>query len=463
MKIPFVCHLLLAGLTLSGIASAQPAGDSAQIERGKYLATAADCVACHTIDQARPYAGGYAIPTPFGEIVSPNITPDKETGIGDWTDDEFYRALHDGVGKHGENLYPAFPYDAFTRLKRDDVLAIKAYLFSQPAIKQANVPSDLKFPFNQRWVLSAWKWVNLRKGEFTPDPKQNEAWNRGAYLVEALAHCQTCHTPRNAMMGTDTARAFAGGSVGSWQAYNITPDPVSGVGGWSDDELVTYLHTGVVIGKGAASGSMGEAVEHSLSKLPEQDLRDIVAYLRSQRPIRDTADTKPRYAWSEAKEDVSAFRGNEDLDHPDGQTLYYGACASCHSPSGSGTSDNAFPSLFSNTVTGASHANNLVMAVLEGVNRTVNGETTSMPAFAHELSNAEIALVANFVLKTYGNPTAATLDAAAIDTLRKNAGVQPAIAKLALPGMILGGIVVLLLLIWLMRSFRRRNIRRSRY
>src|SRR5699024_3724924 len=169
--------------------------------------------------------------------------------------------------------------------------------------------------------LSGWKLLNLRKGEFQPNPDRSASWNNGAWLVEALAHCGTCHTPRNFSMGTDDSRKFGGGTVGSWQAYNITPDPISGIGDWTDDELVTYMRTGSVAGKGGAAGEMGLAVEHSLCKLPEQDLRDIVTYLRTQEPIRDAEQSRPRHGWGEASEDVIAFRGDEDLvDDPDGRT-----------------------------------------------------------------------------------------------------------------------------------------------
>ncbi|QOW20591.1 cytochrome c [Lysobacter ciconiae] len=451
--------VLLVVLCVSGGAMAQTGQDTSLVERGRYLATAADCVACHTTDPAKPFAGGVSIPTPFGQIVAPNITPDPDTGIGKWTDEEFYRAMHEGVGRNGENLYPAFPYDAFTKLSREDVLAIKAYLFSLPAMSQDNPVSELGFPFNQRWILSGWKLLNLRKGEMKPEPAQDDAWNRGAYLVEALAHCGTCHTPRDFSMGSDESRKFGGGAVGSWQAYNITPDPVSGIGDWSDDELVEYMRTGMVAGKGGAAGGMGEAVEHSLSKLPEQDLRDIVTYLRAQKPVRDPADEKPRHGWGAPSEDVSAFRGDETGDDPDGRAIFYGACSSCHGMAGAGTDDGEFPPLFRNTVVGARQANNLVMAILEGVHRTVDGETVSMEAFEHKLTSAEVAAVSNYVLKTYGNPAGATVDAAMVDELRRNAGEQPLVAKLAMPGLIIGVIVILALVFWLLTRRRRRSLR----
>lgn len=451
--------ILPVAMCLSGGAVAQSAPDTALVERGRYLATAADCIACHTVDQSKPFAGGVPIPTPFGKIIAPNITPDPETGIGNWTDEEFYQAMHEGVGRSGENLYPAFPYDSFTKLSRDDVLAIKAYLFTLPAISQVNPESDLEFPFNQRWILSGWELLNLRKGELQPDPSQDAAWNRGAYLVEALAHCGTCHTPRDFSMGSDESRKFGGGAVGSWQAYNITPDPVSGIGDWSDDELVEYMRTGKVAGKGGAAGEMGEAVEHSLSKLPEQDLRDIVTYLRAQKPIRDPADEKPRHGWGEPHEDVSAFRGDEGGDEIDGRAIFYGACSSCHGMAGAGTDDEEFPSLFGNTVVGHRQPNNLVMAILEGVHRTVDGDTASMEAFEHKLTSAEVAAVSNYVLETYGNPAAATVDAGMVDKLRENTGEQPLVAKLALPGMVIGIIVLVLVVLWLLTRRRRRSRR----
>ena len=199
-------------LMLASSAMAQPASESTSepitesttaadlIERGHYLSTAADCYACHTNDPAQPFAGGEGIRTPFGTIYPPNITPDQRTGIGAWTDDEFYHALHSGRGRHGENLYPAMPYDSFTQIRRDDVLAIKAYLFSLPAIEQARTPNRMDFPYNIRWTLTGWKMLNFNEQEFRPNPDKSDAINRGAYLA-SMAHCSTCHTPQNHVHG----------------------------------------------------------------------------------------------------------------------------------------------------------------------------------------------------------------------------------------------------------------------
>jgi mono/diheme cytochrome c family protein len=450
------CLFVMSSL---GQAYAQPA-DSGLAERGRQLTVAADCAACHTSDRTKPMAGGVPIPTPLGTIFAPNITPDPDTGIGSWTDEDFYRAMHKGVGKQGENLYPAFPYEAFTKLSRSDVLAIKAYLFSLPAIRQANLPSELRFPFDQRWILSVWKLLNFHEGELRPNPGRDPSFNRGAYLVEALAHCQMCHTPRTVTMGIDASRPFAGGEVGPWSAYNITSDPVSGVGNWSTEQLETYLHTGHVLDKAGAAGPMGDAVQHSFSALPDQDIHDIVTYLRSSKAAQDADGLKPRYAWGGAKEDVTAFRGSEDLDHPDGRTLFYGACASCHGIDGSGSRDHVFPSVFHNTATGASSISNLVMVILNGVNRTVSTQLTYMPGFAHLLSNDEVASIANYVASTYGNPGAANANAATIDALRAGRGRTPLIAKLLWPGITLVTIVTIVIawaLVWLFHVRRRRR------
>ena len=443
-----------------GQAYAQPV-DSTLVEQGRQLAVAADCAACHTSDRTKPMAGGVPIPTPLGTIFAPNITPDQDTGIGNWTDEDFYRAMHEGVGKHGENLYPVFPYEAFTKLSRGDVLAIKAYLFSLPSVRRTNLPSQLHFPFDQRWILSGWKLFNFRKGEWRPHPDKDPSWNRGAYLVEALAHCQTCHTPRTFTMGSDARRAFAGGEVGSWAAYNITSDSVSGVGNWSAEQLETYLHTGHVLDKAEAAGPMGEAVQHSLSTLSAQDIRDIVTYLRSAQPAHDAGDLKPRYAWGGAKEDVTAFRGGEDLDHPDGRTLFYGVCTSCHGIDGSGSRDHVFPSVFHNTATGASSIGNLVMVILNGANRTVGTQVAYMPGFGHLLSNEEVASIANYVASTYGNPGVVVANASTVDALRANRGRTPLIAILLWSGMTLATIVIVCALAWLFHVRRRRTSERQ--
>ena len=277
MKMNFMLAMLPLMVATSVWAADTPE-NAALIKRGEYLAIAGDCTACHTApgaDKTAKFGGGYPLASPFGVIYGTNISSDKEFGIGNWTDDEFVRAVREGVGKEGQQLYPAMPYDSFTKMKREDVLAIKAYLMSQPAVHSAGPQTDLSFPFNQRWGMRVWKWFNFDKGELKNDPSKSAEWNRGAYLVEALEHCGTCHTPRTLTMGMDTDNAFSGGDLGSWVAFNITPDKNAGIGNWSQEELVTYLKTGFVAGKASASGAMGEAIEHSLQHLSDSDLNAI--------------------------------------------------------------------------------------------------------------------------------------------------------------------------------------------
>jgi mono/diheme cytochrome c family protein len=416
-------------LALADGGSAAVAADLS-VERGRYLATAADCAGCHTATPDKPYAGGVVIQTPLGTIVAPNITRDVETGIGAWSDADFYRALHDGVGRDGESLYPAMPYDAFTRLRRDDVLAIKAYLSSLPPIRQSNAPNHLRFPFNERWTVAVWKLFNVRGGEWRPDPTQSDSWNRGAYLVEALGACGRCHTPRNVLLGPISDETLAGGVVAGWQAYNITPDPVAGIGDWSKADLEAYFATGVAPRKAGAAGPMAEVVGQSLSRLPSEDLADIVAYLRGVPALRNRVDAKSRFSWGVRKDEVIDIRGVEDLAHPTGRMLYFGNCAACHGADGGGTRDEVYPALVGNTLMGATRADNLILCMLDGVRRSVGGKLTEMPGFAAALGDREIAGIANYILVKYGDTEALPVLPERVAALRAGASPLPTIVWL---------------------------------
>src|SRR5258708_30996645 len=278
------------------------------VKRGEYLARAGDCIACHTADKSRPFAGGLPINTPFGTIYTPNITPDPDTGIGNWNDAAFLRAMHEGVGKSGERLYPAFPYPEYTKVTDRDVLAIRAYLNTLVPIHYTPPRNDLKFPFNQRWLMLFWNMFNFTEGRFVPDPKQSAEWNRGAYLVEGLAHCEECHTPRNFMQGLKTSARFAGETQAGWHAFNITPDKNSGIGTWSNDDLIDYLSTGVVHGHANAAAPMAEVVADSTQYLAPEDLRSVATYMRWVPPISG-GDVRPRDAWGSAANDVTSLRG----------------------------------------------------------------------------------------------------------------------------------------------------------
>jgi mono/diheme cytochrome c family protein len=260
------------------------------VTRGQYLTRAADCVACHTAPGGRPFAGGRAFKLPFGTLYSTNITPDIESGIGGWGDEDFVRALHEGIRKDGEHLYPAFPYPSYTLLTRGDVLAIKAYLFSLKPVRNVPPASDLSFPFNQRYLRFFWNLLFNPDQRFRPNINQNQEWNRGAYLAEALGHCGDCHTPRNLLQGLRSSRKFAGAVIEGWKAYNITPDPAWGIGDWSDSQLADYLSSGHAPGRSSAAGPMGEAVDDSLRFLVKEDISALMAYLKSVPPIDDGKD-----------------------------------------------------------------------------------------------------------------------------------------------------------------------------
>jgi mono/diheme cytochrome c family protein len=278
------CLLLAIARTTIGAAGA--AGGT--VARGAYLANAADCGSCHTDIEhhGRPYAGGRAIATPFGTFYTPNITPDRKTGIGRWTDAQFLRALHDGVRPDGSNLYPAFPYTSFTRITDADALAIKAYLFSLPAVRHRNQPPDLPFPLSWRWMATPWKWLFFTPGRFRPAPGKSALWNRGAYLVTALAHCGECHTPRNFLGAMEQSRFLAGAAAGpdGKAVANITPDRKTGIGKWSIADITTLLSTGQTPDFDFVGGAMAEVVK-STSRLNAYDRRAIAVFLKSVPPI----------------------------------------------------------------------------------------------------------------------------------------------------------------------------------
>ena len=382
------------------------AASSDLVKRGEYLARAGDCVACHTADKTRPFAGGLPINTPFGTIVTPNITPDPDTGIGQWSDADFLRAMHEGVGKSGERLYPAFPYAEYTKVTDQDALAIRAYLNTLTPIHYAPPSNSLKFPFNQRWLMVFWNLFNFDEGRFVPDPKQSAEWNRGAYLVQGLAHCEECHTPRNFTQGLKTSSRLSGAVQAGWHAYNITSDKNSGVGNWSDDELVAYLSTGAAPGRANAAGPMAEVVTDSTQYLTREDIRSIVTYLRSVPPING-GESRPRDQWGNpAVDDVTALRGTK-INAVNGAQLFIANCATCHNWTGQGvgaSAPGAYPSLIHNSAVGASDANNLAMVILHGVSRTTKQADVLMPAFGTQLTDDQVAAITNYVTKRFGNP-----------------------------------------------------------
>jgi mono/diheme cytochrome c family protein len=375
---------------------------AAVLARGEYLTKAADCIACHTVpDSHKPFAGGVAFKLPMGIIYSSNITADPTTGIGAWTDDEFVRAVREGVRNDGQHLYPAFPYTSYTRLARSDVLAIKAYLMSLPAIRQGNRRNVLGFPFNQRWAMGFWNAAFFKSQRFVADPSKPAGWNSGAYLATALGHCAECHTPRNFGFGLEHGRELAGAELSGWRAYNITSDPQYGIGSWSEGEIAQYLHTGHADGRASASGPMGEAVEHSLQYLDAADTAALVEYLRSV-PAQEGADpihidAQPAAALAST---AAAPGGDVAAAHAQGMRLFEGACASCHEYNGTGQ-QTPYASLLGSRGVNDVSATNVTQAILQGVKMRVGDSDVFMPAF-DAYSNTEVAALANFVVAQYG-------------------------------------------------------------
>ena len=295
------------------------------VRRGEYLAKAADCVVCHTAPGGASYAGGLAFPLPFGSLYSTNITADKNTGIGNYSDQDFLNAVQRGIRKDGVRLYPAMPYTSYTLLTDADVLAIKAYLFSLPAQQRQNQRDTLLFPFNQRWSMIFWSWAFNADTRFAPNTAKSAEWNRGAYIAEALAHCGECHTPRNLAFALNNWRKFAGAVAAGWRADDITSDKGTGIGAWSDGEVFDYFAKGHAMGRGTASGPMGEAVDHSFSQLEPEDIRALVTYLRSIPAVAssDSATIAPP-APASPKEGRAVANAL-------GRQVFAQACASCHS------------------------------------------------------------------------------------------------------------------------------------
>ena len=366
------------------------------VERGEYLTRAADCAVCHTAKDGVPFAGGRAFVLPFGTLYSTNITPDRDTGIGTYSDADFLDAVHQGIGRGKVKLYPAMPYASYTYMSDADALAIKAYLFSLAPVHAPAPVNTLSFPFNQRSLMSLWSLLFNADRRYEPDTQRSAEWNRGAYLTEALGHCGECHTPRNLLFALNNRRKFAGAVQAGWRAYNITSDRRSGVGSWSDAELAHYLSVGHAAGRGTASGPMGEAVDASLSHLKPGDINAMVAYLRTVPGIAvaDLPEPKTELA-SNSHSDAPAGR------NPQGRAVYEGACAGCHGWSG------VSPVIPLATLTGTRAINdptatNVAQVILAGGQRHFPVDADNMPAFGGTYSDAEIASVSNYVTARFG-------------------------------------------------------------
>ncbi|WP_336485354.1 c-type cytochrome [Methylobacterium nigriterrae] len=376
----------LAAVPLATEARAQGA-DSDLIKRGEYLVTAGDCVACHTGPSGKKFAGNYVLNTPIGKIRTPNLTPDKETGLGTWSEEDFYRAFHDGISKDGSYLYPAFPFAWYTKVTRDDVKAIYAYLQSLEPVHEPRQESEIPFPFNIRTALVTWRTAFFSAGEFKPDPGASPEVNRGGYLVEGLGHCGMCHNERKIVGNSGLAGKLGGGVIDGWYAPNITPDGHQGIGAWTDEQIVTYLKTGAAPGDrpGVAAGPMRQTIEESLSKLTDADLKAMVAYLRTQK-AKETYKVK----------DVEAF----NQPNAPGAATYLSYCSSCHKPDGKGV-EGAIPALAGNTSVQAEGPQTVINVILGGL--SARSGYAPMLAIGQGMTDQEIADVTDYIRNSWGN------------------------------------------------------------
>jgi mono/diheme cytochrome c family protein len=379
-------------------------GGADLVARGEYLTRAADCAACHTVPGGGPFAGGLAFKLPMiGTIYSTNITPDKDTGIGTWSDDDFVRALHDGIGKGGKHLYPAFPYPSYALMTRSDALAIKTYLSSLEPVKYAPPPNDVSFPFNQRYLMAFWNVLFKPSHRFQPNADQPAEWNRGAYLVEALGHCGDCHTPRNVLFGLKPQQKFAGALIQGWKAYNITPDPKWGIGAWSDAQLQGYLARGHADGRGSASGPMAEVIDNSLRFLSEEDIGAMAIYVRS---VPSKASTGELAVAATTEEPPPKPIQSASTGSPLGMRVFEGACTGCHSFDGSGAVSN-YAALLGTRAVNDPEGTNATQAILQGTHLHTQLGKIFMPGFGGGYSDAEIAAVVNYVTDRFGTTATA--------------------------------------------------------
>ena len=371
---------------------APPPTTPEQITRGAYLAQAGNCMGCHTTRGGVPYAGGRGIETPFGTVYTSNLTPEPVTGIGRWSPAHFWRALHNGRSRDGRLLYPAFPYTNYTLLKREDSDAIYAYLRSLPPVVQANRAHGLRFPFNTQPALAVWRALYFTPGASVNDAKQSPEWNRGAYLVQGLGHCNACHGSRNALGATSGTLDLGGGLIPmqNWYAPSLSDPHEAGVAGWQTQQIVDLLKNGITHGA-SVLGPMAEVVSGSTQHLSDTDLRAMAAYLKALAPTQ-----------SESAQTASP---SSDLISSRGAKLYELHCVSCHGDKGEGV-PGAYPALAGNRAVTMKSPANLVRIVLEGgfaPSTAGNPRPYGMPPFATLLNNDDTAALLSFVRAAWGN------------------------------------------------------------
>jgi mono/diheme cytochrome c family protein len=383
--------------------------DPALIKRGRDLAAIGNCNDCHTVRGGNSFAGGLPVPTPFGTIYSSNITPDPETGIGRWSEAAFRRAMRSGVDRDGRHLYPTFPYDHFTNVSDEDDQALYAFLMTRPLVHALARENQLSFPLNQRFVIAGWKLLFLRHGTYQPDNTRSAEWNRGAYLVEGLAHCGSCHTPRNGLGAERPNAQFAGGDVDNWQAYAInsqSPSPVP----WNSEALFTYLRQGWHPDHGVARGPMAEVVSN-LSSVSESDVHAIATYMAgvfgtpTPERIQHGEAVLAQAKTSAAPASTGAAMQASASDAV-GASIYAAACATCHETS------RALPyggvNLALTTALSGPDARNAANIVLSGVHPVEGERSPIMPGFADSMNDEQIVALLQFLRGRFSNQPAWT-------------------------------------------------------
>ncbi|MFP8965039.1 c-type cytochrome [Pokkaliibacter sp. CJK22405] len=362
--------------------------DQDAIKRGEYVMRLGDCAACHTAGEG-DFAGGYQIGTPFGVLLSSNITPDADTGIGKMTEREFFNAVRQGIGSHGL-LYPAMPYTAYAKFSDQDMHDLWAYMSTiKPVKNEIDENAGMSFPYNIRLAMAGWDMLFFKNKGYEQDSGQSEEWNRGKYIVDGGGHCSACHSPRNALGAEVDSKYLQGASLGTWYAPDITSNPHTGIGESSVEELMQYLHTGAN-GTSVAGGPMAEAVENSTQYFNEKDRRAVAVYLKS---VAASDGVKPQ----------GMTLSQQDKDK--GALMYEVNCSACHGLNGEGIKD-MVPAFAGNKGIQANNANNLIHAMLEG-NRAPHTEAAQtaagMPSFAWKMDDKQVALILNYVRNSWGN------------------------------------------------------------
>jgi cytochrome c553 len=397
---PIDCGSILASRKRSDTSSTAAQTPATAVSRGQRLAILGDCAGCHTDRGGAPFAGGRAIVTRFGTFYAPNITPDRTTGIGEWSSDDFWRALHEGYGRDGEMLYPSFPYPNYTRVTRADSDAIFEYLRSVAPVVKPRRAHTLNFPYDQRRLLGVWRALYFRRGVFISDPAHDETWNRGAYLVQGLAHCNACHEPRNVLGAPQSGGNPSGGIVLDWYAPSLSNPHEAGVQDWAVSDIVTLLKSGRVAGSSPQAraattiGPMAEKVYNSLQHVADTDLQAMAVYLRSLPPISSISGGTSR---------AGSSLGPGAWD--DGQTVYRKECADCHGEKGEGHAPIGSP-LAGNRAVSLDSATNAIRIVLFGgfpPGTHDNPRPYGMPPYYPSLSDEHIANVLTYVRTSWGN------------------------------------------------------------